>query len=78
MWKKLLIKLKIVDVISNQERRRKGLRMLGKGYTKSYRLNPFNPISYIAFILFLIIGILSFGAIGITKEMNVENPFKWN
>lgn len=50
-------------------------------FKKSYkvrRINPYNPLSYIAIILILIIGILMFGFMGIWKEVDVRNPFKWS
>ena len=36
--KELLIKLKIIHVVSNEERRKAGIKILGKGYFKAYRI----------------------------------------
>jgi len=43
--KELLKKLKIVQEVSNEERHKLGLKRLGQGYFKAYRLNPLNPLS---------------------------------
>jgi hypothetical protein len=45
---------------------------------KRKRLNPYNPLSYITIIVCVLIGIVLFGFVGITKEMDFsENPFKY-
>ncbi len=46
-------------------------------FTK-YRLNPFNPLSYVTIILTVTVAILLFGFIGAWKEIDLQNPFKWN
>ena len=71
---KILKRLLIVQEVSNSGRKPK----LGKGYLKAYRFNPFNPLSYITIVISVIIGILMFGFVGIWKEMDLSNPFKWN
>jgi hypothetical protein len=78
MWKKLLIKLKITQTVSNEERHKNGLKRLGKGYAEAHRLNPFNPLSYVFFIFLLIVGFILFGIVGFFKEVETLNPFKWN
>lgn len=72
--KKFLQKIFVLQVVSNKGKNPK----LGRGFTKAYRLNPWNPLSYITFILFWIIGILMFGFVGVWKEVETRNPFKWN
>lgn len=70
----LLIFLFIIQKKDNRNREIK----LGKGGMFSYRFNPFNPLSYIVILLILIFGILAFGIIGFTKEIDLVNPFKWS
>lgn len=72
--KKFLQKIFVLQVVSNKGKNPK----LGRGFTKAYRLNPWNPLSYITFILFWIIGILMFGFVGVWKKVETRNPFKWN
>ena len=72
----LLIKLKIIQRVSNTERKKLNLKVLGKGYSYAYRFNFFNPLSYITILLFSTILILKDGFIGFYKEFN--NPFSWN
>ena len=69
---KFLLALKIVQVVDNKERNRKGLKRLGKGYFKAYRLNPYNPLSYLLILVALPILIIWFGISG-----GISNPFKW-
>lgn len=66
--------IKVIQEVSNKDRKPK----LGRGYSTAIRLNPWNPLSYITLILIFIIGIILFGIIGIWKEMDDTNPFKWN
>ena len=73
--KELLIKLKIIHVVSNEERRKAGIKILGKGYFKAYRFNPFNPLSYVLIIIIPVI-FLMHGFVGVFKK--VINPFQWN
>lgn len=74
--RKLLVKLKIVQIVSNEERNSIGLKRLGKGYMKAYRLNPFNPICYIIALIGTLISLLMYGFVGLYERF--ENPFKWN
>lgn len=60
--------------VSNKHRNPK----LGKGYMNAYRINPYNPLSYIFLTIALIVGIVAFGIIGIWKETDMTNPFKWD
>jgi hypothetical protein len=48
-------------------------------YTKPKlrRINPYNPLSYLCMIVVLVIGIALFGIIGVWKEMDFKQPFKW-
>ena len=75
---KVLTALKIVQITDNEKRNKQGLKRLGKGYFKAYRLNPYNPLSYIALIIILIVGILMFGFYGFWKETTTLNPFRWD
>jgi len=73
--KDILKFLKIVQVVSNEERNKNGLKRLGKGYFNAYRLNPYNPLSYIVFLFSIPITILLYGFIGLFEKF--INPFKW-
>lgn len=68
--------LKILQVVSNEERHKNGLKRLGKGYFKAYRLNPYNPLSYVFFIISIPIIFLMYGVLGLFEQ--VSNPFKWD
>ncbi len=72
--KKILKSLWIIQEVSNKNRAVK----LGRGYFNAVRFNPYNPLSYVAIVLILIIAILMFGFVGVWKEMDIVNPFKWN
>lgn len=74
--KDILKSLKIVQVVSNEERHKNGLKRLGKGYFNAYRFNPYNPLSYIVFIISIPILILLYGILGLFEK--IYNPFKWN
>ena len=76
--RKILRFLRIIQTVSNEERHKKGLKRLGRGYFEAHRLNPYNPFSYITAILILVIGLLMFGVVGFWKEIDNINPFKWN
>ena len=76
--KKILISLRIIQIVSNEERHKKGLKRLGRGFWEAHRFNPYNPLTYIALIFILILGILMFGFVGVWKEVDIKNPFKWN
>lgn len=45
-------------------------------YTKK-RLNPYNPLTYLLIAIVFLIGILKFGFVGIWKELDTRNPFKY-
>ena len=49
---------------------------IGARYTK-IRMNPYNPLSYIYILLAFIVGLFMFGFVGIWKEMDLKNPFKY-
>ena len=68
--------LYIIQEVDNEKRNKQGLKRLGQGYSKAYRLNPYNPLSYITIIIILIAGIIMFGTCGFWKEFT--NPFKWD
>ena len=72
----LLILLKIIQVVSNEQRHKDGLKRLGKGYFKAYRLNPYHPISYFVWLLYIPIYILIHGVAGFIDAY--ENPFRWS
>ena len=75
--RKLLMALKIVQKVSNEERHKQGLKRLGKGFFDAYRLNPYNPLSYVAFILMLVAGLVMYGVVGFFEKVATHNPFKW-
>lgn len=60
--RKLLKKLYIVQEYSNGKR----------------RINPYNPLSYITLVIIFFVGIIMFGIYGFWKEVDIQNPFKWN
>lgn len=78
MMKSFLKFLFVMQEVDNQLRKKNGLKPLGKGFFKAYRLNPYNPLSYVTVVIVAAIGILLFGLIGIWKETGRHNPFKWN
>ena len=73
--KEVFIKLKIVQVVSNEQRHKDGLKRLGKGYFKAYRLNPFNPLSYILVVVTIPVILLMYGFVGSFEK--AINPFRW-
>jgi hypothetical protein len=76
--KKALLKLYIVQEISNTERIKNRQTQLGRGYTKAIRVNPYNPLSYIFITAALFVALIMFGVVGICKEVDLRNPFKWD
>jgi len=72
--RKLLKRLLIIQEVSNKGRN----PQLGRGFFTARRLNPFNPLSYVTVIIAAIIGIVMFGFVGIWKEVESKNPFKWD
>jgi len=72
--KKLLKWLWIIQEVSNKNRNPK----IGKGFSKARRVNPYNPLSYIALVIIIIVGLIMFGFVGFWKEIDRQNPFKWN
>jgi hypothetical protein len=72
--RKFLKFIYVIQEVSNKNRNPK----LGRGYFTARRLNPYNPLSYIALVIFLIVGLLMFGFVGLWKETDHTNPFKWN
>jgi hypothetical protein len=42
-----------------------------------HRINPFNPLTYIIMVLGIVIGLLLFGPIGMWRETDTRNPFRW-
>lgn len=78
MIRKILIKLRVIQVIDNEERNRNGVKRKGRGFMEARRLNPYNPLSYIVVVVGAIIGIILFGFVGIFSEIDTKNPFKWN
>lgn len=74
--KELFIKLKIVQVVSNELRHKQGLKRLGKGYFKAYRLNPFNPLSYILVVVTIPVILIMYGFVGSFEK--AINPFRWD
>lgn len=74
MFKKILKYLFILQEVPNKNRKPK----LGRGFSTARRFNPYNPLSYITLLLCIIVGVLMFGFVGIWKEMDLKNPFKWD
>lgn len=76
--RKILKKLYIIQTVSNEERHKKGLKKLGRGFFNAHRLNPFNPLSYVLVVLAIPTLIILFGFVGMWKETDIKNPFKWD
>lgn len=76
--RKILKNLYILQIVSNKDREKQGLKRLGHGHNESFRFNPYNPLSYIVFITVLIFGIFILGPVGTWKEFKSIRPFKWN
>lgn len=72
--RKILKQLLIIQEVPNKGREPK----LGRGFMYAKRLNPFHPLSYVVVILALIAALICFGIIGMWKEIDNENPFKWH
>lgn len=70
--------LLIIQEVSNEERRKNGLKRLGKGYFTALRFNPYNPLSYILYLVIIFVGMLFYGIIGFWERIDHYNPFKWN
>lgn len=70
----ILKKIGIIQEYSN----RKAVIKKGKRFGTAFRLNPFNPLSYLAVIMGILIGLMLFGIVGFWKEVDTNNPFKWN
>lgn len=64
----------VIQEVSNKDREPR----LGRGFLTAKRLNPYNPLSYVIVVFTIIIAILMFGFYGFWKEVDHENPFKWN
>lgn len=60
--RKLLLKLHVIQINKTDKRR---------------RINPYNPLSYLVITITFIVGIIMFGFVGIWKEVDNNNPFKW-
>lgn len=69
---KLLKFLWVIQEVSNKDGK------LGRGFSKAIRFNPYNPLSYITLIIIIIVGLFMFGFVGFWKEINMQNPFKWD
>ena len=72
--KKFLKYIFVIQEVSNKNRKVK----LGRGFSTSLRFNPYNPLSYMFLILIPFVAILMFGFVGVWKEIEFSNPFKWN
>ena len=65
--------LKLLIVIQEKQK----LNPLNYNYHTVRRINPFNPLSYLTIVLVFLIGIILFGFVGIWKEIDLRNPFKY-
>lgn len=70
----ILVLLKVVRVVSNEERRKNGSTPLGSGFEVAAKFNVFNPLSYIIVFIAAIYNFVYGGIQGIGK---MQNPFKW-
>jgi hypothetical protein len=80
MFRKILKTLFIIQERSNLNKGLTpgGIPPFGRGFSKAYRINPYNPLSYLFLLVVLLVGILMFGIVGFWKEIEVRNPFRWN
>lgn len=54
-----------------------GLERKVVGFRNWRRINPYHPISYVVIVCALISALLLFGFVGMWKEIDLKNPFKW-
>ena len=59
--RKILIAFKVISVRSDKRK----------------RLNPYNPLTYFTILCILIIALLMFGFVGMWREIDYRNSFKW-
>ena len=79
MLENFLKKIKVLQVVSNEERHRNGLDRLGRGFFEAQRFNPYNPLSYFVVLIMYIIILIVFGLNGLFgKSKTSKNPFKWD
>lgn len=74
MLKKIFKSLRILQEVDNRKRKVK----LGRGFFTAHRLNPYNPLSYITVIIATVVGLIMFGVVGMWKQIDGKNPFKWD
>ena len=83
--KRVLISLKVIQVVDNEKRNKDGLKRLGRGFFEAKRLNPKNPLSYLLLIIIYVLGtlvsIILFGLLGtidyVREEKFFMKPFNW-
>ena len=73
--RKLLVFLKIFQVVDNDKRNKAGLKRMGRGYFEAWRLNPLNPASYLIVLIAIPVIFIIGGITIFAKE--ASNPFKW-
>ena len=59
--RKLLIAIKVISVRPDKRK----------------RLNPYNPLTYATIICILIVALFMFGFVGMWREIDYTNSFKW-
>jgi len=75
--KDFLLKIAIALKITQEKTNPKNSPIIfGKGYSRAYRLNPYNPLSYVLYIIIIPISFIIYGLIG-TYNLIATNPFKW-
>jgi len=72
--RKLLKWLLVIQEVSNKGREPK----LGRGFFEARRLNPYNPLSYVVVVITFVAALVCFGVVGMWKEVDTKNPFKWD
>ena len=63
--RKFLILIKVVLTKKND-----------RGFVR-HKLNPFNPLTYVVFVMGLLLAVICFGVVGMWKEFELTNPFKY-
>lgn len=73
-----LKRIYVLQVIDNELRQENGQKKIGRGFSRAYRINPFNPLSYLVIVITLFFGITLFGLVGFWQQTDIKNPFKWD
>lgn len=73
--KSVFIKLRVIQTVDNNIRRKEGLARLGEGYSTAVRFNPLNPLSYLVSLVLFVAILFAYGFVGLKEKWS--NPFLW-